>query len=489
MMKCISRLLLLFLLCSYSLQARSGNTLADAIQSQEFEKARTLLSDQTNINEPQADGMTALHWAVHHNHHETTKQLVDAGANVNITNRYGVTPLYFACLNGNGEIVELLLKAGANPNASLYGGETLLMTAARTGKVEPIELLLEYGANIDGTDRKNQSAIMWAAAEGHNEVVKFLIEKGADFDDALDSGFTPFFFAVREGHTEVVNTLLDAGIDVNDTMDVERRSGDSPDKGTSPLILAVENGHFELAIELVKAGADPNDQRAGYTPLHNITWVRKPDRGDNGDPSPIGSGKLSSLQFVEQIVALGADVNARLNEGGAGKGRLVKEGMTPFFMAADTADIPLMKLLLDLGANPHIPNARQTTPLMAAVGLGTFAPTEEAGTEEEALEAVRMILDLGADMNHVNDIGETTMHGAAYASFPKMVRFLDQNGADIRVWNKPNKYGWTPWHIAKGYRVGNFKPSFETIDALREVMIKNGVTPDENAKPKRMEIY
>ena len=237
------------------------------------------------------------------------------------------------------------------------------------------------------------------------------------------------------------------------------------------MILAVENGHFELAVALLEAGADPNDQRSGFTALHTLTWVRKPNRGDDesGDPAPIGSGNLSSLQLVEKLVEHGADVNARLKRGASGRGVLSRAGATPFLLAAMTADVPLMKTLVKLGADPRLPNAEHCTPLMAAAGVGCLAPGEEAGTEDEAIEAVKLALELGNDVNAVDDNGETAMHGAAYKSFPKVVQLLADKGAKIEVWNRKNKYGWTPLSIAEGHRPGNFKPSPETIAALHRV--------------------
>ena len=246
----------------------------------------------------------------------------------------------------------------------------------------------------------------------------------------LESGFTPMFFAVREGHLGVVRTLLEVGADVNETLQrVEEGAGPSVnnasyrpvDDGLSLLLMAVRNGHFELAVALVKAGADPNDQRSGFAPLHTISWVRKPDKSDTGDPAPIGSGNLTSLEFVRELVKLGADVNLRLAEGAPRQpnsaSRLNSAGATPFLLAADRADAALMRLLLELGADPFIPNLDNSTALMAAAGLGTTAPVEEAGTEPEALIATQLLLELGADVNAVNDAGDTTMHGAAAGGF------------------------------------------------------------------------
>jgi uncharacterized protein len=290
---------------------------------------------------------------------------------------------------------------------------------------------------------------------------------------------------VREGRTDVVRILLKAGADVNEAMKPKGSSARSPVPGTTSLILAVENGHFELAVALLEAGADPNDQRSGFTALHVLTWVRKPNRGDDvsGDPAPIGSGTLSSLQLVDKLVEHGADVNARLKRGASGRGVLGRAGATPFLLAAMTADVSLMKTLVKLGADPRLPNAQHCTPLMAAAGVGSLAPGEEAGTEDEAIEAVKLALELGNDVNVVDDNGETAMHGAAYKSLPRVVELLAGKGAKIEVWNRKNKYGWTPLSIAEGHRPGNFKPSPETIAALHRVMRAAGVSPPSNATP------
>jgi len=131
---------------------------------------------------------------------------------------------------------------------------------------------------------------------------------------------------------------------------------------------------------------------------------------------------------------------------------------------------------------PLARNADNTTALIIAAGLATRSPGEDAGTESEVLDAVQVALDLGIDINAVDNNGETAMHGAAYKNLPKVVKFLAAKGARIGVWNRPNKYGWIPLAIAVGYRFGNFKPSPVTEAALREVMIAAGVTPPSSRR-------
>ena len=436
--------------------------------------------------------MTALHWAVYHDDLALATQFVKAGADVKVANRYAVTPLSLACTNGNTDIVNLLLAKGADPETTLHGGETALMTAARTGKTGPVKALLARGAAVNAKDRKGQTALMWAAAEGHADVVALLLERGAEFRKPLTSGFTPLLFAVREGRLEVVRVLLKAGADVNETIETKKAVANGPKPGISALPMAVENGHFELAIALVKAGADPNDQRAGYGALHMLSWVRKPNRGDDeeGNPPPNGSGKLSSLDFVKEMVANGANVNLPSKKGLPGRGILNKPGATPFLAAASTADIQLLRTLIEAGADTLLPNAQGTTPLMAAAGVGVGAPEEAAGTEPEVMEAIELLLKHGADVNAVDKNGETVMHGAAYRNQPKVVKLLADKGSKIEVWNHANKTGLTPIVIAEGYRPGlNFRPAPETVAALHQVMIAAGMTPPPPSAPRSLNNY
>ena len=441
----------------------------------------------SNAVEP--DGTTPLHRAVHRNDVKAAEALVRSGADVNAANRYGVPPLSLAATNGNAAMLELLLKAGANPDAMQSEGETALMTAARTGIPAAVKTLIGHGADVNAKESwRGQSALMWAAAEGHAETIQVLLEAGAQINARSNAGWTALLFAAREGRIAAVKTLLANGANVDETLTPRTGRGRgaggaggdrTPAGGSSALILAVGSAHFELAATLLDAGANPNAAGQGWTALHHLTWIRKPGTGSN-DPAPYGSGDMDSLTLVRKLQARGADVNARVTRRPyVGISALNVIGATPFFMAARGGDTELMKLLVELGADPMLPNADGTTPLMAAAGVGTQSPGEDAGAPPEALEAVKLTLALGNDPNVVDKNGNTAMHGAAFKQLPEVVKLLAANGADVSVWNTKNISGWTPLRVAVGVHRGmNFRFHIPTADALKELMVKAGVSTE-----------
>jgi ankyrin repeat protein len=442
---------------------------------------------QADVNVRAADGTTPLYWAAVRNDLESATRLIRAGADVKAASRYGVTPLSVACINGNAAMIALLLKSGADPNTSMPGGETALMTAARTGVADAVKVLLSHRADVNARESsREQTALMWAAGEGHVETIRALIAGGADLNARSTGGWTAILFAARQGQRGAVGALLDAGANINDSVHTppntrgRRRPGGASEEapgGPSALHLAVGSNHYELAAFLLDRGADPNAAGPGWTALHHITWMRKPGQGSNG-PRPHGSGDMSSLELVRKLAAHGADLNARVTKKpNPGTTALNMIGGTPFFLAARTADAELMRLLASLGADPLLPNEDGTTLLMAAAGAGTHSPGEDPGTEAEALEAVRLALELGGDVNIIDGNGNTAMHGAAYKQLPSVVKLLVAHGAKIDIWNRKNSSGWTPLRIAVGVHRGmNFRFHVPTADALREVMIAAGVS-------------
>jgi ankyrin repeat protein len=364
------------------------------------------------------------------------------------------------------------------------------MTASRTGIAAAVRTLVAHGADANAKETwKGQTALMWAAAEGHADTVKILLESGAQVGARSTAGWTPLLFAAREGQIEAAKALLAGGANINETLPGGRGRGrgagaaGSTEKpataGSSALVVAVGSAHFELASVLLDAGADPNAAAQGWTALHHITWIRKPGTGSN-DPAPYGSGRLDSLTLVRQLKEHGADVNARVTRRpNVGVTALNFVGATPFFMAARGGDTELMRLLVELGADPLLPNDDGTTPVMVAAGVGTHSPGEDAGSPPEALAAVKLAIELGGDVNTVDKNGNTAMHGAAFKQLPEVVKLLDEKGARVEVWNQKNGSGWTPLRIAVGVHRGmNFRFHVPTADALKAIMVRANVSTE-----------
>ncbi len=470
-------------LCVAVSAAQAQSRLMDAIKANDASAVRALLDTRVDVNAVQADGTTALHWAVDRDAAEIVQLLIRAGANVKAINRYGVTPLWLASLNGNATTIGMLLEAGADASAASEEGETALMVAARTGKLDAVNALLARGADPNATEHwRGQTALMWAAAEGYPAVIDALVARGAKVDARSNGGFTPLLFAAREGRIAAVEALMKAGADMNDWLPVRRRPAQNaaatpaaPEPGLNAFLLAAANAHYELAAWLLDRGADPNAAPQGYTALHQVSWVRKAGIAGSNNPAPQGSGTMDSLTFVRKLVAKGAALDTRVTKRPSmGVTTLNSIGATPFLLAARTADAPLMKLLADLGANPLLTNEDGSTPLMVAAGLGTNAPGEDPGTEPEVLEAVKVALDLGNDLDAVDKNGETAMHGAAYKHVPTVVQYLAQKGARQDVWNRPNSKGWTPLKITEGVQRGmNIVSSPATAAVIRQVLAES----------------
>ena len=425
----------------------------------------------------QSTGSTPLHEAVQRNDLTAVNALLKKGADVRAATRYGVTPLYLASVNGNAAMVERLLAAGADANVALPDGESVLMTAARTGDAATVKALLAHGADITAVEKlKGQDALMWAAAENNAAVVRLLVEAGADLERRSRGGtFTPLAFAVRAGHLDTTKALLDLGADVNETM---------PD-GTSALVLAVINAHYELAGVLLDRGADPNADGQGWTALHQIAWSRRHNAGFNL-PGPVATGSLDSLELARRLVAKGADVNARQKKEprDGNRNMLNRIGSTPFLLAAKSADVPLMRVLLELGADASIPTANGTTPLMAAAGVGIWAPGENPGTHEEALGAVKLAFESGGGaVNDIDKDGETALHGAVYRGGNVLaIQFLIDKGSRLDV---VNKKGWTALTAADGveYTPDVLKRYPEASALIRKAMQARGMAVPESTQP------
>ena len=438
---------------------------ADAAERRDGVSMRALVEAGTDVNLPQVDGATALHWAVHHDDQSMVEWLIRAGADVSVGTRYGVTPLALACVNGSAAVIQMLLGAGADPNTAQPEGETALMTAARTGRVDAVRVLLAYGADVNRSDTwRGQTALMWAMAQRHAVVARALIEAGADLHARSTGGFTPLLFAVRARDLESARVAVAAGADVNATL---------PD-GTTPVMLAIINAHYELAAWLLDQGADPNADTPDGTALHGV--VRAHNLDTQATPNRPPAGDLDTLGLIDVLLAKGGDINARLSSAlRRYQGDLFYTplmggltGATPLMLAASAVDVALMRLLVAHGADPAIPTVDGTTMVMMAAGIGHDEGRQLYWKEPASLDAVTFALGLGGDVHATNDSGNTALHGAALTGANSVVQFLVDHGAGLDV---TNMQGWMPVDLAEGVFVPpleRFRP--ETSVLLRRLM-------------------
>ncbi len=361
--------------------------MADVAMKGDMDSLRTLVKQHPgDVNATLPDGGTALLWAAYWNDDGAVKALLAAGANVDTANRYGVTPLSQASTNGNPQIVEALLKAGADANTFQAEGQTALMSAARAGSAETVKILLDHGAEVNTKESwRGQTALMWATAENHPAVVQVLVDHGADVNlvsSVFDfsgmkpkpgdvpmhfprGGFTALLFAARGGFTECAKILLDHGADI--------KAAD-PD-GTSALLLAIINGHYDTAAFLLNLKADPNAADSmGRAPLFAAIDMR--DLYGSNRPAPKDTNKIEPMDLIKMLLDKGADPNAKLTKLIPPRAVLdfpdmmMGEGATPFLRAAKSADVPLMNLLLEKGADPKVVTKAGVTALMVAAGMG-----------------------------------------------------------------------------------------------------------------------
>ena len=467
--------------------------LADAAQRRDRAAIAELLKQRVDVNVPQPDGATALAWAAHWNDVELTDRLVAAGANPNKANDLGVTPLMLAAVNGSSATIERLLKAGAQPNAARPSGETALMLASRAGAAPAVKLLVAHGADPNLKTRTGDTALMFAAAERHPDVARVLIEGGADVNARAqvggkagagnayasrqmqrradgtqedgqpkllykgqavavaqlpkegdgepprpEGGFTPLLHAAMSGDLESVKTLLASGADIN------QAAGD----GMTPLVVSIVKFNDAVALHLIEKGANVNADEAGFMSLHCAALT-------------------GQVAVARALIARGADLNARLEmplrmqatfvpyNPELQTGRLAQIGATPFMLAAKAANPEMLRLLAASGADTKRAADSGTTALMLAAGLGKRQATDMftfikyyTWTEEQAIETIKALLEMGADINAANEFGETALHGATYHAALKVIQFLVERGANLNATNWADQ---TPLRVAEGH--------------------------------------
>lgn len=456
--------------------AENNLQLIESAKSGDGDAIKHLLKKAADANASKADGTTALHWAALRDDLNIARMLIQAGADPGAANDYGATPMWLACTNRSHAMVKELLAARANPDAALWSGETPLMNCARTGATEAVAAMLAAGANVNAAESNyNQTALMWAAAAGHADITGMLIDRGADISaktkataDKLPhsctvcswkpsvGGFTPLLFAARSGDVATVRLILDAGAD--------------PNEGTTEhgnaLVIAGASGHVDLALHLLAAGGDPNSaDESGLTALHHAVGGGL-SLMDGVIYDPVYRIRpANSTELARALLEAGADVNAQIAKEslrGPDGTPFSMAGATPLLLAATSADIAMLDLLRELGADPGINTNAGITPLMAAAQAactGTCAFQEGGNVADKdavarAFRAVTNVLEMGVDVNATSKAGQTAMHIAAFTGSDSVVRLLAEHGAEVNV---VDANGETPWTMASGMtaRIGH----------------------------------
>jgi uncharacterized protein len=464
------------IVCAMSMASASTTPeLVAAARAGDVAAVRGLVQKRANVRAADSDGTTALHWAVRADDQPTAALLIGAGADVNAANRYGVTPVSLAARNGNAALLHLLIDAGARTgvaDAALPDGQTLLMHAARTGIVDAVSVLIKHGADVNARERRvGTTALIWAVTEDRAAVARTLLDAGADpnarsaathyphtppavIGDALEEGvsyvgqtvlpkgeWTPLMYAAREGALSAARVLTEYGADLALT----------DPHGTSALMFAVINGHYDVAELLLERGADPNlADRTGMTPLyaavdmHTLAFTF-------GRPDLTRATVDATIGIIRTLLSHGANPNARLKTRilkrvyNAGDARL-GEGATPLMRAARGGDAPVMRILLDAGADPSLAQTNGNSLLILAVGSDGRGRDGEEG-DGDKLETVKLCLEVGVPVNAANAAGDTAAHVAATSksASPRVVELLVQHGVEFDV---KNKAGRTPLDAA-----------------------------------------
>jgi len=439
-----------------ALVAGAGKSdIADAAQRGDRAAVQKLILQKVDVNAPQVDGATALHWAVYRQDAELADMLIRAGANVKATNRTGMAPLAMASLYGNAGLIDRLIKAGADAKQKGANGETMLMFAAHNGNPQAVQVLLEAGAEVNARETiRGTTALMWAIEQKHPEAVKVLLAGGADHSAKSGGAGLPRNYMANRVNLRAVELAQDrrkraaaAGITYDEQLAIDQKSGREVG-GQRGLGQALDaNGNPVTAGR--QGGAAP---APAQTPAPAATPPAAP--APTAEPGGRQAGATGRA---------GRGGNAG-NAGAQGQGRA---GGAAAQAAQDPDDDDNEVVIAGLVGS----------------GGGGLTPLVFAAREGD-LESAKLLLDAGAPIDQVTEYGWTPLLTAVNNRNYLLAKYLLEKGADPNI---ANKGGWTPLYLATDNRNiegGDYpvpKPDMDHLDIIK-ALLEKGADPNKKVK-------
>ncbi|KAJ3118007.1 hypothetical protein HDU96_004461 [Phlyctochytrium bullatum] len=417
-----------------------GKALLVACMSGAVKVASHLLAPQTDPNvvavDPnmEVDQWTLLSVASEFGQKDMVRLLLSSGANVmERCTKSKMTSIHYAALLGHLDITHLLLDAGADVNCKERSdGRTPFMLAAFEGHLKVAQLLFESGAESESRDTDNATPLHWAARNGHPDEVKFIVDKGADVNCKDSSECTPLMNAAWYGHLSAVQVLIEQGADLN------ARCAERTRQGWTCLLFAAECGDAD------GAKVDPRGNE-NETPLMVATYQ--------------AGAKQGHFAAVQLLVEAGADVEAT-----------DKSGMTPFLYAAAGRQLEMVRFVLDNGANIENKDNQNNTALLRAAFLAQSIEEEEYFSE--LFLVIQLLVERGADIEATNHDGSTPLLPAVGGCFVELVRFLLDNGANVKAKDNSNN---TSLHVAVQSVLKSAGDDFNAQLEIVQLLIDKGV--------------
>jgi ankyrin repeat protein len=425
----------------------ASSDVADAAMRGDLAAVRSLVAKKADVNAPQGDGATAVHWAVYRGNKELLDVLLRAGANPRLANRAGSTPLWLASINGDAAIIGALLAAGADANEKLPLGRTPLMAASRTGNVDAMNALIDRGADVNAKETlRGTTPLMWAADEGHETAVQLLVRRGADFkarSNPATRGRGPALGKANDPRKAVA--AQGAAVAAGRGLDLGQLNAIANGRGAAPQ--GRRGGGAGAAGRA--GGANDGDDDAGGNPF------RRPEPTDGGELTAlVYAARSNDLETVKVLLEAGADIN-----------QVTGYGWSPLLVATQNRYYKLAAYLLDRGADPNLPNKGGWTPLYLAtdnrnIENGDY-PVRKGDIDH--LDFIKLLIDKGANVNArvkdstetrtvftnqwLDENGATAFLRASQSGDLELMKLLLSRGADPKI---ATVLGVTALHVAAG---------------------------------------